>query len=264
MVKVLQGVICLFLTALAFNGLAKEPITVGERHTFSSAILDEDLRISVYLPRSYNRTTDSKYDVLYLLDGGANLLHTAGSQYFLAGYRQMPELIIVGIHSNNRDRDYTPSAVDKFPSSGGAKPFRRFLTQELFEFVNENYRVTAKKYLSGHSYGGLFAIDTLTTNPAMFDAYFTFSPSLRWNNNKVLNNMIKKLEDNELNGYLYVNIGDEGLKLKKPILILHEALKQHAVEGFRWKVDWLENENHSTTPVIGQFLAYRDYFKRTN
>lgn len=262
MIKVLRASIYLFLLTLAFNGLAKEPITVGERHTFTSTILGEELRISVYLPRSYNRSKERKYDVLYLLDGGANLLHTAGSQYFLAGYRQMPELIIVGIHSNDRDRDYTPSAIDKIASSGGAKQFRQFIEQELFKFITGNFRVTTKKYLSGHSYGGLFAIDTLTTTPAMFDAYFTFSPSLRWDNNKVLNNMIKKLESDELSGYLYVNIGDEGVKLKKPILILHEALKQHVVAGFSWKVDWLENENHSTTPVIGQFLAYRDYFSK--
>lgn len=260
MIKVLRASIYLFLLTLAFNGLAKEPITVGERHTFTSTILGEELSISVYLPRSYNRSQDKKYDVLYLLDGGANLLHTAGSQYFLAGYRQMPELIIVGIHSNNRDRDYTPSAIDKVAGSGGAKSFRRFIERELFKFISANYRVTTKKYLSGHSYGGLFAIDTLSNDPAMFDAYFTFSPSLRWDDNKVLNEMIKKLESNELTGYLYVNIGDEGIKLKKPILILHEALKRNATEEFTWKVDWLENENHSTTPVIGQFLAYRDYF----
>lgn len=262
MVKVVQASVFLILLLLAFNGQAKEPITIGERHTFSSTILDENIRISVYLPRSYDRLQDKKYDVLYLLDGGANLLHTAGSQYFLAGYRQMPELIVVGIHSNDRNRDYTPTAIAKVAGSGGAKRFREFIEQELFKFVKANYRVTAKRYLSGHSYGGLFAIDTLTVNSTMFDAYFTFSPSLRWDNNKVLDIAIKKLEREELTGYLYVNIGDEGIKLKQPILILHEALKKSDSKTFKWKVDWLENENHSTTPVIGQFLAYRDYFKQ--
>jgi hypothetical protein len=69
------------------------------------------------------------------------------------------------------------------------------------------------------------------------------------------------LDDERLQGYLYVCIGDEGINLKRPILELHEGLKAMHNSKLKWKVDWLENENHSTTPVIGQFLAYRDYFE---
>jgi len=261
--KILWVLFCLFCcNALAFTELKPEPITVGEVFTIPSKVLNENRRVSVYLPRTYARNTDKSYDVLYVLDGPANLLHAAGSQLFLAGYRQMPELIIVGLHNTNRDRDFTPSEVESIPGSGGADNFRTFISEELIPLVNKHYRTTDKKYLSGHSYGGLFALDTLSKTPNLFDAYFTFSPSLRWDNDLVLQQLIKELPSSQFNGYLYANIGDEGFKLKRPILQLHEALKKLSTNKFRWHVDWLPEENHSTTPVIGQFLAYRDYFDR--
>ncbi|MEW6991453.1 alpha/beta hydrolase [Colwelliaceae bacterium 6441] len=255
-----KSFIFIFFTTVSWLVTAVEPITIGERHVLTSKKLHEDISISVYLPRSYERASKNNYDVLYLLDGNANLLHAAGSQYFLAGYRQMPELIIVGLNSNNRDRDFTPSSVENVPNSGGADRFRQFISEELFPFVNENFRVTKMRYLSGHSYGGLFAIDTMIKNTTMFDAYFTFSPSLRWDNDLVLNQLLAKVNKAELTGYLYANIGDEGYLLRRPILALDEALKANKNDKLRWEIDWLNDENHSTTPVIGQFLAYRDYF----
>jgi len=241
---------------------AETPINIGSRYTLSSEIMGEDRRVSVYLPRSYERSPEAVYDVLYLLDGGVNLLHTIGSQYFLAGYRQMPELIVIGIHNTVRNRDLTPSEVKETAFSGGADKFRSFIKKELFPFVDTKFRTSNRRYLSGHSYGGLFALDTLVKTPEMFDAYFTFSPSLRWDNDLVLNSLIEKVKDNQLNSYLYINIGDEGFKLRRPILKLHETLKVNNNNSLRWKVDWLDDENHSTTPVIGQFLAFRDYFSK--
>ena len=252
----------LFLGTLVFSVSAKEPIILGYSEFIQSNVLAEKRRISVYLPRSYQTAKSKTFDVLYLLDGSANLMHTAGSQYFLAGYRQMPELIIVAVHNTNRNRDFTPSKMETVQNSGGADQFRKFIQTELIPHIGENYRVSERKYLSGHSYGGLFALDTLVKSPEMFDAYFTFSPSLRWDNDRVLNALIKTVQEKQLTSYLYLNIGDEGYRLKRPMLKLHEVLKALEPSKFRWHVDWLDEENHSTTPVIGQFLAFRNYFSQ--
>ena len=255
-------VIVVLLCILSSVVYAETPITLGNRYTLSSEILTEERRISVYLPRSYDRSSEKTYDVLYLLDGGVNLFHTVGTQYFLAGYHQMPELIIIGIHNTVRNRDFTPSQIDKVLHSGGADNFRDFIEKELFSFVEKKFRTSKRRYLSGHSYGGLFAIDTLVKKPEMFNAYFTFSPSLRWDDDLVLNSLVEKVKNKRLNSYLYLNIGDEGFKLRRPVLKLHETLKAQDDNSLRWKIDWLDDENHSTTPIIGQFLAFRDYFSK--
>jgi len=251
-----------FFSSAILTANAAEPIIIGQTEIVKSEILNEDRRISVYLPRTYARNKTKTFDVLYVLDGGANLMHSAGSQLFLAGYGHMPELVIVGIHNTNRDRDFTPSKVENIKDSGGADRFREFIKAELMPFVAKNYRISDKKYLSGHSFGGLFAFDTLAKSPEMFDAYFTFSPSLRWDNDLVLEAFLESIKTKAPKSYLYVNIGNEGFKLKRPILKLHEQLKKIEDSDFKWHVDWLENENHTTTPVIGQFLAFKDFFSQ--
>jgi len=242
------------------HAMANIPLVIGEQIQLYSKVLNESRRIDIYLPRTYQVNSNKKYDVLYVLDGNAHLLHAAGSQLVLAGYQQMPELLIVGIHNTNRNRDLTPSVVSSVANSGGASHFRRFIAEELIPHVAQTYRTNDKRYLSGHSYGGLFAIDTLVEQPDLFDAYFTFSPSLRWDNDLVLNKLLVQIQKTQLTKFLYVNIGDEGFKLKRPILQLHESFKASTLDEKLWHFDWLAQESHVTTPVIGQFLAFRAYF----
>lgn len=45
--------------------------------------------------------------------------------------------------------------------------------------------------LFGHSFGGLFAIDTLLYDSKIFSHYFIISPSLWWDNSEFLPNIIK-------------------------------------------------------------------------
>lgn len=144
-------IIIIFVCVVCFDVDAQTPITIGNQFTLASKTLNEDRRISVYLPRSYERSPKATYDVLYLLDGGVNLLHTAGNQYFLAGYRQMPELIIIGIHNTDRDRDFTPSSINKTPNSAGADNFRLFIQKELFPLIDSKFR-TGKKTLPVRSF----------------------------------------------------------------------------------------------------------------
>ena len=256
----MKYVLVSWLVVFPFFALANEDIVIGKRVALFSDILDEQRVVSIYTPRSYASRPDKAYAVLYVLDGFGNFFHTLGSHFFLAGYQQMPELIIVGIHHRNRSYDLTPTKTKRVKGSGGAGAFRQFIKEELFDYVDSHYRTQEARFLSGHSLGGLFAVDTMLSAPEMFHAYFTFSPSLRYDNDLILKKLIKQINESKLSGYLYMNIGNEGFKMTRPILEAHEALKGIKQSHLTWKVDWLEDENHSTTPVIGQFNAYRDYF----
>ena len=75
---------------------ADEPITIGERITIQSKILDEERTILVSTPPGYEQTTQ-RYPVLYMTDGGAHLSHTRGTVDFLARNGLMPQVIIVAV-----------------------------------------------------------------------------------------------------------------------------------------------------------------------
>lgn len=145
------------------------------------------------------------YPVLYVLDGDgvfpfATLL--AQSMSMSAEDHQAVPLLIVGVGYPNgqlldlaaRAEDYTP-ASDNYDNAGdklsrrfgGADAFARFLKGPLREAVAAEFPVNAgQQSLFGHSYGGLFALHQLLTQPEGFRHYLISSPSIWWNQQRVL------------------------------------------------------------------------------
>lgn len=88
----------------------------------------------------------------------------------------------IDVHA--RALDYTPQASgktgDAFSSQhGGADAFLRFLTEELRSQLARHFPMHPQKHtLFGFSYGGLFALHTLSTQPQHFQRYWAASPSL--------------------------------------------------------------------------------------
>ncbi len=59
------------------------PVVAGEQVTIYSEILGEDRPVWIHKPVVYDQTSTA-YPVLYLLDGDAHFLHTAGIIQFLS------------------------------------------------------------------------------------------------------------------------------------------------------------------------------------
>ncbi len=146
-------------------------LRLGDERQIHSALLDEERTYSVYLPKGYS--ADGRYPVLYSLDGeryrhGALV---AANARMLAALGLGPEVIVVAVHTmGQRGRDYRPS--------DGAEKFASFLERELIPEVEPAVPANGKRILSGHSYGGLFTLYVMTTQPNLFDAYFAYDPSI--------------------------------------------------------------------------------------
>jgi predicted alpha/beta superfamily hydrolase len=141
------------------------------------------------------------YPVLYALDGDASFapLHLANPRQasvfsMLAQHVDvLPDPgVVVGIGYgkdfyqtfSQRTRDYTiagdPGHGGKSAAgTGGAAAFSRFLTQELKPAIAARLPVNpARQSLLGHSFGGLFTLYQMLTNPQAFQGYFAISPSI--------------------------------------------------------------------------------------
>ena len=99
-------------------------IKVGERDSIQSSILKENRKFIIHLPQGYD-TSQTKYTVLYLLDGSeARLLFYFSVMNF---YFKDP-LIIVAIENTDRDRDMMPLNVPSYPvAKPGADDFLSFI-----------------------------------------------------------------------------------------------------------------------------------------
>ncbi len=262
--------VCLFLLNLSGIGIANAGIRTPSTELAYSKILDEDREVRIQLPTHYDVNIDQNYPVLYLLDGSSNLSHTSGMLDFLVGHGQAPQLIIVAITHKQRSLELTPTHISEkeFPSGGGEK-FLDYIEQELMPYINKNYRTEPFNLIVGHSLGGLLVMHSMVSRPNLFQAHFAYSPSLHWDNNAVVKQAKKFLtETKRFNNFLYMNMGNEGselgddygLAMRNGAIEITNLLNKSSPEGFRFRTDIFEQENHQTTPIIGQFHAYRSLY----
>ena len=201
---------------------APEPYVLAgtEVRSLRSAALDREYRLFVSLPESYATRPRRRYPVVFLTDADyafplvRSIAHRVGNRA-----RVLEEFILVGLSYAvgdtplySRRRDYTPTPRgEKTPDIPGRKPvygeaeaYRRFLADELMPFVAANYRTdTNRSIYAGHSYGGLFGLHVLLTEPRMFSHYILGSPSI-WFDNRVM--LAREAAFAEANGDLKASV----------------------------------------------------------
>ncbi|CAG7641336.1 Ferri-bacillibactin esterase BesA [Paenibacillus solanacearum] len=187
-----------------------------EKITFESVVIPRSQRrVMMYRGREYHifistpvePPPPSGFPVIYLLD--ANSVFGTMTEAIRAQSR-FPErtgvypAIVVGIGYDtempfhpSRHYDFTlpvprsqlPPSPDgkEWPEQGGAKAFLTFIEEVLKPTIARDFPVDASKQtLFGHSLGGLFVLFALFTQPYGFHNYIAGSPSIIWNEQKLL------------------------------------------------------------------------------
>lgn len=265
-------VVCVVLCSAAVFAAAGEPITIGETIIVQSEVMGEERTILVSTPPGYQQSTEA-YPVLYMTDGDAHLTHTRGTVDFLARNGIMPQLIIVGVTNTDRTRDLTPTRVERreaggrtvqFPTSGGAATFLDFFEKELFPLIESSYRTLPMRLFSGHSFGGLFALDAFFERPGMYRAVLSVSPSLDWDDDLPIRWAKKGLKENgNVNASLFVAMADEEADDPKPTRLdrLEEVFEKSDAGGFRWSVLRMPDENHGSVVLRAHYWGLREVFE---
>ncbi len=172
---------------------------IGQQDSIYSTSLKEYRKIYVQVPANYKSNQKQKYPVVYILDGEVFLPTVYNVHSFYSG-GFFPEMVIIGIaNDKNRMRDLTTSKITEMygmpfeQENGEAENFTKFIETELIPFIENKYPVTNYRTLIGHSYGGLFTINSLVHQPQLFANYLAIDPSLDWDNQKLLNEAKEKI-----------------------------------------------------------------------
>jgi predicted alpha/beta superfamily hydrolase len=151
---------------------------------------------------------------VYALDAGFEFGAVASLSRLMRWGGEIPPVLAVGIgypdealafRNDVRSFDLTPTANPGLGKPdprkhGGGPAFRRFLTEVVRPTIERRYAVSSENsVLVGHSFGGLFAIDTMVSAPSSFRNYLAISPSLWWDDRLVL----RRLETSLLAGATY-------------------------------------------------------------
>ena len=263
-------VFCLCLASVF--SFANDPITIGEDIKIKSKVMGEERTILVSTPPDYGQGSQS-YPVLYMTDGDGHLTHTRGTVDFLSRNGLMPQVIIVGVTNTDRTRDLTPThgvireedgTERDFPTSGGASKFLDFFSDELFPYIDKHYRTMPYRIFSGHSFGGLFALNAFFTRPEMFEAALAISPSLNWDDELPLRQAHAFFADRpEVKATLFVAMGNEEEGDPKPNRLdrLEKEFEGAEAGGFDWEVRRLPDETHGSVVLRAQYWGLRRVFK---
>lgn len=189
---------------------------IGVEDSLFSQVLNENRKIFIQLPDNYNQNKFVNYPVVYLLDGEILLPTVANIHNFYSG-GFMPEFVLVGIsNEKHRTRDLTPTKVKtKYgmpfnQENGESKNFLKFFKNELIPYIENNYQVSNHRTLIGHSYGGLFVVNTFLSQTNLFANYIAIDPSLDWDNQYLLKEAETKIANLNLkNKALFLSLSGQ-------------------------------------------------------
>jgi len=242
------------------------PLVIGETFTLQSKALGETRRINVYRPQPWGLDPKTPLPVLYMPDGGIgeDFLHVAGLVQVLTGNGSMRPFLLVGIENTERRRDMTgPSNVAEdrkiAPRIGGSAAYRDFLRDELMPQVRQRYATTDERALIGESLAGLFVIETLLQEPALFNSYIALDPSLWWNHGALLSGAGKQVPSVARSGVrlFLASSGQPELAASSARLA---AVLQQASPATLVKYQPLPEETHATIYHPAALQALRTLF----
>ena len=143
-----------------------------QTHTINSAVLNEERKVVVQLPKSYQANPHKVYPVIYRLDGAVNIPLISAVMERLQNDNRAPEVIIVAIENTNSLRDLYPTVNKELQGpvgeGGGSTKFLAFIEQELMPLINKSYRTHNYNVIAGASAAGVFSLYAMHANPKLF------------------------------------------------------------------------------------------------
>lgn len=258
--------LCLAWVSSAPPCVAQGPPGVPElrHHLLYSKGVDEEYSILVSLPDGY-AASEGVYPVLYVLDAEKSFGLARDVVDWLSWAEEMPRMIVVGISYGEgtadwwqkRSRDLTPwpdrsKIWGDWPLAGGADAFRRFLSDELFPFIESQYRAGSNRVLVGLSLGGLFGAYDLFSPDRLFSRYLLVSPAYAWDYEAILRSEADfGAGSDSLPVGVYSAVGTEDEQaVIEPWKRFNAQLESRVYLGLRFRAEAFEGETHiSVFPV---------------
>ena len=172
------------------------------------------------------------------------------------GVPNIPEMIVVGIESKNRDGDFA-AENDRF---------WQFVSEEVKPLVERKYRCKDFRIAVGHSLSGLSVVSALIKHTDLFNAYIAHDPSLWWGEGYGINLFEQYKGKDFQNRLLYIT--HTGYKIRHngrsghvaTFDKLKEMLQANVFKNLQWKISEYSKENHGTIQLIGNIDMFRTLF----
>lgn len=164
-----------------FMETIKTPRILSENHILSSAYLNRDVKLDIYLPGNILSAGEVS---LLLINDGQNLCEMNFKSIAEENMDSIEPLLYAGIHcSKDRKNEYGTAGILDYKGRGTkAKAYQQFIFNELIPFIRKTYGIYSfkEKSFCGFSLGALSALDIVWNHPREFSKVGLFSASLWW------------------------------------------------------------------------------------
>ncbi|WP_440053628.1 alpha/beta hydrolase-fold protein [Pseudoalteromonas sp. T1lg65] len=186
---VLKGVksviLFIFLSVSVFSKAAvtvseQSPIAIGSELVIKSDILNEEIFLKIALPSNFALSSElHTYPVIFIVGKhGHEYFHAvSGVVKHLADVERMPETIVVSIDGGSPSPDiyhndmFGSQPSEKWPSWGEPEKYHQFYQNELFPFLEKQYRANNKRSVVAISTSSFFPFNNLIHDKHLFDTY---------------------------------------------------------------------------------------------
>ena len=263
---------CLISAISANYAQENNQISIGFKDQLFSNILNENREFWVNLPESYYEEGASykRYPLLIVLDGNIHFQSITGMvNYMSAGHNgnlQIPEMIVVAIQNVNRRRDFTPDKIitKRKNDTGGGEKFLSFLEKELIPNLDKKYRTEPYRILFGHSLGGLLATHTYMKEYTLFNAFIAVDPSFGTWDSETMDSKLDSLTEQSFKRFIYIataNWGKRNIRNRDRHVRFYESLNSKCEGFFPAKLEYFENENHGSVPILAFYNGISAIFE---
>jgi predicted alpha/beta superfamily hydrolase len=230
-------------------------------------------QLAVHLPGSYATEPKRRYPVVYVTDSQWDFPTVVVSYDNLAYDKVVPEGIIVGLGYAGEGLDYNqlrlwelspvanPGEDPKL--AGHAAEFLGTLEKDIIPFIEREYRADPSyRVLAGSSLGGLFALYTMYTKPALFQGYIAASPAVVRGNDWIMEYEEAYAKSGQpLKARLFVTGAEnEGRGFLAGIQRYQKRLTTRKYPGFAYESRTIDGERHAGTKAESYCRGLRFVF----
>jgi len=220
---------------------------IGKNYSISSKTLNQVRDIQIYLPDAY-KNSNTKYPVLYILDGQWHFTNGVAIQKALRVPDLLPEMIVVGIITKNPlRRQLMGNTPDKF---------LQFIEEDVIAFVESTFRTSKERILFGWESAAFFSNYALLDKKQLFDgaiitngAYASEDRVNEFSDLKMLKNKILYIANSEKDIY-YVGSSNS----------FSTFLKEQKPNNLHWKYQKFNDEIHESLAYLAMYHGLRYYF----
>jgi|TARA_B110000014_G_scaffold263218_1_gene259245 hypothetical protein len=202
----------------------------------------EKRQLKIQVPRNYEKNVDTMYPVIIVFDGDYLFEPVAGIADYYSYWDEMPDAIVVGLNQiKTKEADFACDEINGLPTDTGSA-FYEFITYDLFNFIDNNYRTVPFRTIVGHGDSANFLNFYLFQEKPFFNSYIALSPSFTPKMDLRLQEQFTNLESPI---YYYLATAENDRKRSKTsIQELNKSLEIISNDNFNYNYNYHKGKTH--------------------